>query len=607
MRSLPLKWVLSNKRWADFVFVGALLVLGLAIFFPFRVAPISNPTLAWALATGMLVAIVLWALISNPFAAPGLRACSAAELLGACSVVGLVTLCIFLPLMLIRFDTGTDTSVGLGARGFWEGQWAALNRPLVGAGFYLALLITPGSITGLFVVAVIARFTTGVVLYLMVKCIYPGNRFVPLAAAVLYVLNPVELGRFNLWSVWYLIPVTTLVGSFYLFLRSYLMASRVQLVGACLLLGVTFLHYEHGYPLAAAFPILIFMLPRVAHRSLWLIAWFGTLAIFALRMGSYLYIVQNSYQKMLIVNWSKPPDTVVGYILLVVNNAQLQIAPFFTRWLELRPLSMPLLIASITAGVAALLIMFCWTKRGATDGRLKPLAIATTIAFVAAILGVVVYLPLPVTTFVPDYGTNPTLRYQFFSAPGQAVFWAFLISLVGSLLPFALRKIGTAVLFAVTVAAATAIGAGLQQSGGVLNSYYEWNTALKVLRDVGGSLPPHQPGDVIFFDLPASDRSPLGWDYTGFHWSCILFGVPAFQGSYLGNGRAKLRVFSYPNGTESEPPSCKRMHRFDVREKGTAVFVATEEMVTKDTGTSCSCVIQQQSKTSNGDLPFIGK
>lgn len=104
---------------------------------------------------------------------------------------GLVSLVLFLPLMRLHFDTGTDTSVALGVDEIWSSHWAAINRPIVGLGAYLALKLTPGSIDGFFVVILLGRTISALALYYLVRALAPTTgRSTAAIAGILFIMNP---------------------------------------------------------------------------------------------------------------------------------------------------------------------------------------------------------------------------------------------------------------------------------------------------------------------------------------------------------------------------------------------------------------------------------
>jgi hypothetical protein len=146
-----------------------------------------------------------------------------------------------------------------------------------------------------------------------------------------------------------------------------------------------------------------------------------------------------------------------------------------------------------------------------------------------------------------------------------------------------------------------------QIRGGVLNPYYRYEVAAKVLRQIDLTLPSVDDNTVIFIELPDNQPSPLGWNYTTFHWSCVLFGVPAFQGRRTANGGYEQRVFGYPDSLYNPLPPAPRMIHYRVNAEGKTEYVGIIESPAADAKLCLHCVLHRQQRLPGNSPPFISR
>jgi hypothetical protein len=224
-------------------------------------------------------------------------------------------------------------------------------------------------------------------------------------------------------------------------------------------------------------------------------------------------------------------------------------------------------------------------------------------------LGVVTFFPLPITDNVPDYSQHPTLRYQFFAEIGHAVFWAALVYFVASFLQRGAWQTSTiALLSGVLCAGGVSESIDYQLKGGVLNPYFKYEISSATFLSIQKFLPELGAGDLIFLELSDGDNSPIGWNYTGLHFSCRFFGVPMNQGRINKDGTKQTRFWSSASTLHVPTPLCPVTHHFRVTQDGAVIFINTVRLPTAASNLdSCKamCVLSACPGAPTATLPFM--
>jgi hypothetical protein len=608
--------LLSGARhyWGELVVIASIMIILGILMVPFRRGRLPSGTQSYILIALALILVLAWILKSKPIVDPDSPqsprfVVTKADLL-PCAFLAIATVVLFYLPMRLHFDTGTDLSVMFGVDRFWFPPWALLNRPLVGIGPYMAMKLFPASLDGFIVILLVSRFLTAMLLYFIVRLLLPQGSLTAFIAGLLFLINPGEGSRFYLWSIIYQTELLFFILAVWLFLKSYLNHSRGVLVLSCIALAICFFHYEHAYPLAATAPLLLLLLtPLRKQLIVWLAAWLGIVTIFTARLANYLLFVPNTYQLGLFKYHAVIPDSLFGWLWMMLANLGIQTAPLF-RFVT----SPQSLLSNWTIGVLVFvgILAAIWkTKFLPWEGtRPRKYFLGMLTGVTVAILGVIVYIPLPITTGVPDYGTNPTLRYQFFAGPGQAIAWAMAIGFLGAAISrhharwaFLTVCIATALICAL----ATTGAYDYQKKGGVLNPYYRYSTAASVLRHIDQTLPKldEQVCSAIFLELPDNEPSPMGWNYTLFHWSCVLFKIPSFQGRITADGKYQQRIFGYPDGKYLPAPSYRRLYHYRTTADGKTEFIGTTDIPGPEKLKCKSCILRPYSRQPGAPPPFI--
>lgn len=522
------------------------------------------------------------------------------------AIMALVVIGAFVPLQLMRFDTATDLSVMLGIDKIWFEPWANLNRPLAGIEAYLALLITPNSLWGFVIVISALKFATAWSVYEIICVLRPQQTYTALVASLLFILFPSELGRFDLWSIIYHGGVFFLFAGIALFLRSYRSERRLLLLASVACLLVSLLHYETGFPIAAFAPLLLLALPIRPALFVWVVVWWGAVGLLAARM--LFYFLQpggDNYQTVLYKHWSTPPDSLLGWVQLAFSNLIKQLSPLFeiiTNFASSiqNPESVKLTLIAFVCATLVLLVAGAKHRVQDTQNRLVPW-LPVLGAFIFVGLGILPFIPLPIVTAVQDYGQNPTIRYQFYAAPGQAAFWAFAVGGFATLLSDRTRRIWLVAAPALLISLAVGQSFAFQRAGGVINPDIRFQYGAKVWREVDRIITENGVPDQIVFELEPSGSSPIGWNYTALHYSCVLFGVPAVQGVNTAEG-FKTRMFARTEGPAPVFEGCGRTYHIKLTHRGGA----TLRTVTNGQGKVCGrCVVNKRPRETGEPLPFF--
>ena len=156
------------------------------------------------------------------------------------------------------------------------------------------------------------------------------------------------------------------------------------------------------------------------------------------------------------------------------------------------------------------------------------------------------------------------------------------------------------------VALAVGTAFEFQSHGGVINPYVRLEDTARVFREVHRLVPHPAPDSVIFFEIPHDQRSPFGWDRNVNQLSCVIFGVPAFQGREISPQMYLRRVFGYPGTIEGGPRLCKRFYRFRVDQYGGVSYVGERKTQPQKGGEYCEpCLHEKLDYDPREGLPFL--
>lgn len=563
----------------DVVVVLAFLLLWGGLLVPFRPYPLPNGLWSLSLLGSMLVALVAWHRRSTTLQ----LLCTTGNVVEGFvlrTIPGLLLLTstIYVPLSLIHFDTGTDLTVAFGIDSLWFKPWAEfINRPLASVGPLLAMKLSSQSLNGFLIVNTLCRLITALLIVALLRMLSKPS--IAFLAGLFFVVNHGELAHFNLWSIYYNTAVTTLLLAMAMWVYSYLTGSRLLLGGACVVLGIAFLQYEHGYGIAAALPLLLVSRGFQPRLLPWLLAWYGTITILFLRLITLIKF-HASYH-LSLYTWAEWPHGPWEWVRMIGRNLLIQMEPISNLGIHIKYIGDHVLVSMLAFCLTMLVVMV--TLRSTTINYRSTDACVrgeefSWVAYGAllTLLGIVVFLPLPITESVPDYGQNPTMRYQFFAEIGHAVFWAALVCFFVSYIKLASReRLALAVTTGILTAGAISESLDYQLKGGVLNPYFNYDDSAATWRSIKKLLPKLDNGDLIFLELPDSRSSPIGWNYTGLHFSCRFFGVPMNQGRIDSEGNRTTRVFSYSDALHLPTSICPVTHHFRLSSTGEVVFVNT--------------------------------
>jgi hypothetical protein len=607
---------ITKQSKIDVAFILVYLTSFAAIFFPFRPYPVSNIFLALIFLIISISSFFLWNFIScNEMVQKviGLKLANRNYWIFVSLLLVGTNFLIYAPISLLHFDTGTDLTIAFGIDKIWWPRWAEyMNRPLVGIGPYFAMLVSDNSLDGFLLVNVLSRLVTCISIVIFCNLIYPKNLMFGILSGLFFSVNHGEISQFNLWSIYYNVSVASLFVAITLFVYSFKNKQRAVLGFSCLCLSFALLQYEHGYFIAAAVPLLlIWLYGFTVSLASWALAWWGILGILSLRLLNFMKTSSN-YQTDLFAT-SKSPANLEEWISLIFENASTQIKPIFNFGIFLTHISSYLLTSFFIFIVVVGFICYLQSRvlPKTTSGIKENPADLLTILFIGlsiSILGILVFIGLPVAIHDPDYTAHPTMRYQYFSAVGYAIFWAAIVCILASL--FQSRK-SKVVVFACAsgLLCAGTISESLdyQKRGGVLNSYFDYQKASDIYIEIKKSLPLLDKDDLIFLDISDEIDSPLGWNYTALHYSCRVFGSPMQIGVSNEKNEIKLRLWGHSNSVKASGPKCKTIHYFKYSKEDGVKFIATEHQAVSSDLPGCGtmCLVNSLALPPDSALPFL--
>jgi hypothetical protein len=431
-------------------------------------------------------------------------------LLAAALLLAFVVAAFFFPLRL-HFWGGYDEVASL--RHDWVAIWSDkldtfLGRPLLGMPTFIAAHLTPDRIEGVLYVALGLCFLNALLLLSIIGRLLPGGVLIGMAAAVLFVVNRSEpLLFFVAWATnFYWMALVWFLLSLYLLLVSHARGSRWLLAASCASLGAALLTSEGLFPLTLIGPLLLrFQSREPRELMIWTSAWLGTAALLAARFSVH-FLGGTTYQGGIFSSAHYHYSDVLlhmGRLMLAVGS-YFRVPPSIPEHWGLWLLAIAL--AAAAAGSVQDLAL-----------RIRPgtciAGMAT--AAVAGILAVAPFAPL-----------MAGLRTQYFAGAAQAVFVAFAVALLVSLMPQRFAR-AAAVSLVALIAANAAAEAWLSQESRKTNVRFE--KTVHVFRQIH-AIAPNLPNDTLllfFLDDPAD--TPLGVNYHVASMSEIVLGVTAMQ------------------------------------------------------------------------------
>ncbi len=375
-----------------------------------------------------------------------------------------------------------------------------INRPLVTSTTYIAHLLTPDRIEGLFWVAFALQLVSAIALVKLLSRIVGGR--VAITAGLIFIVNVIDPSRFLLFfNLHYQTGVLFfLVGALCL-VRSFGGRSRPLLLVSCVLLGASLLVTEMGYLLCPLALLLLLHEDRRDRGALltWAFAWLGTAGILGLRLLKHM--LKGSYQQQ------RFSDQTAGQMVQNVwQQFRLILAP-------IRPV--PLgdhLPYAILVSAAALGVFWLWRQRAHPKAARIRMLVAVGAGMVITLLSI-----------VPVAYLDNTSRSQFFMAIGHATLYAGTIGLLESFFPRRLRAAALIMLTGLLVVN-MAVFSMDQRESLVRQSSVRFEKSVHILNRVRKMAPHIRPSTALIFLLP-EEISPLGANYHVYAISKIAFGV----------------------------------------------------------------------------------
>jgi hypothetical protein len=407
-------------------------------------------------------------------------------------------------------------------RSCWsDGFDLSFSRPLITTPAVLAKALTPRRIDGFLWLAAFLCLANALLLYGVLRQLWPGAHALPAAAAALLVVNRADCLRFFvLWATnFYWTALALFLLALWLLLLSYRRGSRPLLTLACLSLAGGLLVNEGLFPLAALALVLLWLVRGARGRPVvWAYAWLGTLTLLATRFALFLLAQGgSSYQGQQAAAALRQPE-------LLLANLRLQLSSALT-YFQITAGETHARSALLALGLAAALVGLAL---GRPPPRRRGYLLGLGLAALATLLGTAPFLHIPTTG-----------RTQFFAAPGQAVLLACGICLVAELLG---RWAGVA-----TAAAAV----GVLAASGTRESLREqelaraqrgvsFESTVRVFRQIHALAPCLKRDTLVLLVLDEHCLSPLGVNYCTLLLSHSLLGHPTIQTSH--NDQAPSRA-----------------------------------------------------------------
>ncbi len=414
----------------------------------------------------------------------------------------------FLPLRL-HFWGGYDEVNSLADK--WAVIWSdaqdtKAGRPLLGMQSFIASVLTPNRIEGVLYVAIGLCFVNALLLMGIIRRLLPGGVLIGMAAAVLFVVNRSEpLIFFVAWATnFYWMALFWFLLALYLLLVSHNRKSRWLLALSCVSLGAALLTNEGLFLLTLLGPLLLYFQRDARSRLLvWTSAWFGTVVLFAVRFATY-FLGGVSYQGKILAT-ANLQDILVhaGHLLLGAGSyfsVPISLPEHWGFWL-------------LGFGLAAAAICSVQDLAGPIRPGICLAGMAT--AALANILAIAPFAPL-----------TTEWRTQYFAGAAQAVFVAFGIALLASVIWQRFGRLAAVVLSTLVAANAAAQAWSSQES---TKSTIRFEKTVHVFKQIH-AIAPNLPNDtLLLFYLEDGTDTPLGVNYHVVNMSQLVLGVPALQ------------------------------------------------------------------------------
>jgi hypothetical protein len=433
--------------------------------------------------------------------------------------------------MLRRFWTGMD-------EGYWVSQvqqplWSDFfdnyaNRPMVNLGVQIAYALSPKSVDGYLWLAFILRFgtalfTAGSILEMLPRS--KETKAVALLAALLFIANPSEVSRFLVISLpAYHVGIFALSGAVFLYLYSYRTQRRSLLLISCVLLGISLLSYETGFPIAAFAAFLPWIRRREGHLRVWTYAWIGTWAVLATRFVVYLWVGGvGTYQAVAGSSVS---------INTLLYNLRTQLLPtlyYFRFSIHALAFFLPW---GLIVFLIAMLTLWRATDGLSRSGAFRQYGLGLLVVVVMTVLGVAPYFVLA-PIIAPDVASDlTTFRTQYYAAPVQAAFYALMIVIVGKRFVSSVARLWYCLVPAVLIMLSVANTFRQQTQDIAIYPGVRFENVAYIFDQVDRLVPDLPHDTAVFFVLDDKMETPFGGDYPLLTLSCARLGVPAYSGNY---------------------------------------------------------------------------
>lgn len=337
----------------------------------------------------------------------------------------LVTWVAFYQPLKIHFWGGGDDFYSLQKFPIWNSAVDVISgRPLNSAVCQIALWLTPDRVEGSLWLAFACDFFIALLLYAIIRKIAPSAALCGWCAAMLFLVNRGDNTRFLvMWTTnFYWPPLFLLLAALWFFLVSQERRSRPLLVLSCLLLGCCFLINEGTFPLALFGPLLLWLRCRDLRASaLWIFAWVGTMGLLALRLLLHLTEGAETYQSTQLAASAHDPAA-------LASTLKMHLLAFFRYFPVPEGWAALWLWGAAAFLVSALALAWACKSSDAGAVRRRQLGFGLALGSIAYLLGVLPFLHLA--------GLE---RTHFLAAPGEAVFLAFALGIITSLVG---RRVG---------------------------------------------------------------------------------------------------------------------------------------------------------------------